>query len=146
MTYEIERKWLVNEIPFSLGDYRHEEFVQAYIMTSDNSCLRIRKTKTSHYEKYYLTVKAGQGLKREEVEFEIKKDDFDQLFELDKKILTKNRYYVNYYQVDFFTDRNLILVEVEFDDEIAANDFEPPAWFGIEVTDDPKYLNQNLAK
>ena len=49
MTYEIERKWLVNEIPFSLGDYRHEEFVQAYLITSDNSCLRIRKSKTSPY-------------------------------------------------------------------------------------------------
>lgn len=146
MTYEIERKWLVKDIPFSLGDFRCEEFIQAYILSSDNTSLRIRKSKTSHYEKYFLTVKVGQGLKREEVEFEIKKEDFDQLFELDKKILTKTRYYVNYYQVDYFTDRNLILAEVEFEDEIAANDFEPPAWFGIEVTDDPKYLNQNLAQ
>lgn len=146
MNYEIERKWLVKTIPFSLGQYRHEKIIQAYIIGDNNSSLRIRKCKTSHYEKYFLTVKVGQGLKRSEVEFEIKEEDFDQLFELDKRTLTKSRYYINSYHLDYFTDRNLILAEVEFEDEIAANDFEPPEWFDIEVTDDVNYLNQNLAK
>ena len=38
------------------------------------------------------------------------------------------------------------LVEVEFDDDDAADDFEPPDWFGREVTEDNRYTNSSLAR
>ena len=38
------------------------------------------------------------------------------------------------------------LVEVEFDDDDAADSFQPPAWFGREVTDDNRYTNSSLAR
>jgi len=39
----------------------------------------------------------------------------------------------------------LIVAEVEFASEDEADAFEPPNWFGPEVTDDARYKNQNLA-
>jgi adenylate cyclase len=38
-----------------------------------------------------------------------------------------------------------VLVEVEFDSDEAMAGFDPPAWFGIEVTDDRRYTNAGLA-
>jgi CYTH domain-containing protein len=37
------------------------------------------------------------------------------------------------------------VAEVEFESEAAADEFEPPDWFGPEVTDDPRYANRALA-
>jgi adenylate cyclase len=39
----------------------------------------------------------------------------------------------------------LRVAEVEFPDEDAAHAFEPPDWFGPEVTDDHRYANESLA-
>ncbi len=40
----------------------------------------------------------------------------------------------------------LVVAEVEFPTEEAANLFEKPAWFGAEVTYDDRFRNKNLAK
>jgi CYTH domain-containing protein len=39
----------------------------------------------------------------------------------------------------------LLVAEVEFDDEAASHRFEPPDWFGSEVTGDRRYANRALA-
>ena len=39
----------------------------------------------------------------------------------------------------------LTVAEVEFDDERQAEEFEPPDWFGDEVTGKEEYLNEALA-
>ena len=39
----------------------------------------------------------------------------------------------------------LSVAEVEFRTEAAADAFQPPAWFGREVTDDARFKNQRLA-
>ena len=39
----------------------------------------------------------------------------------------------------------LVVAEVEFADEETARGFEPPAWFGRELTDDWRYANRSLA-
>ena len=39
----------------------------------------------------------------------------------------------------------LLVAEVEFPDQASAEQFEPPDWFGDEVTGDRQYLNQTLA-
>jgi adenylate cyclase len=38
-----------------------------------------------------------------------------------------------------------VLVEVEFDSDAAMARFEPPRWFGDDVTDDRRYTNAALA-
>ncbi len=40
----------------------------------------------------------------------------------------------------------LVLAEVEFPTEDAANAFTPPDWFGREVTFDPAYTNAALSQ
>jgi CYTH domain-containing protein len=39
----------------------------------------------------------------------------------------------------------LVVAEVEFADVKGAAAFEPPPWFGAEVTDDPRFKNKELA-
>jgi len=40
----------------------------------------------------------------------------------------------------------LITAEVEFESMGAGEGFEPPGWFGAEVTDDARFANQSLAQ
>ena len=39
----------------------------------------------------------------------------------------------------------LIMVEVEFDNEDQAINFQPPEWFGEDVSNDHRFRNVNLA-
>jgi adenylate cyclase len=50
-------------------------------------------------------------------------------------------------ELDVFHDAlaGLIVAEVEFDSERALSEFQPPPWFGREVTDDVAYTNAALA-
>jgi adenylate cyclase len=50
-------------------------------------------------------------------------------------------------EVDVYTGRlaGLIVVEVEFSTRQEAEEFEPPAWFGDELTGDPRWSNAALA-
>lgn len=102
-----------------------------------------------------MTVKrerGGQGANvRDEVEFEISGEVFDQLWALTEgQRVVKVRYRVPVgeltAEVDVYGDRDLRVVEVEFPSEAAAAAFRPPAWFGEDVTGDPRYSNRLLAR
>ena len=48
-------------------------------------------------------------------------------------------------ELDIFTSpKELIMAEVEFPDEESARFFDPPSWFGEEVTNNPAYHNSNM--
>src|SRR5256885_16681635 len=71
-TQEIERKWLVRNLP-SLGQLKHERIVQGYLaISSDGTEIRIRRTG----DKCVETVKSQGGLTRDEIEVEISQDQF----------------------------------------------------------------------
>ena len=67
---EIERKFLIDEIPFALGSYEHHELSQGYISVSP--VIRIRKSDDS----YILTVKSGGLLAREEYEINLSEEEY----------------------------------------------------------------------
>ena len=50
-------------------------------------------------------------------------------------------------ELDVFSGAHdgLVLAEVEFESTEALEAFEPPEWFGPEVTDDGRYTNAGLA-
>jgi adenylate cyclase len=50
-------------------------------------------------------------------------------------------------ELDVYEDEleGFVIAEVEFDSEQQADDFEPPAWFGREVTGEDAYMNRSLA-
>lgn len=47
--------------------------------------------------------------------------------------------------LDFFSDPLTGLVIAEVESPELYDPVVPPDWFGIEVTDDPRYVNQALA-
>ena len=86
---EIERKFLVNNIPFSLNNLKFSKIGQGYI--SINPVIRVRQLDDS----YYLTVKSKGLMCREELELEITFDEFNALkTKINYNLIFKYRYYI----------------------------------------------------
>ena len=102
--------------------------------------------------RYSLTIKSAGMLSRGEWPLELTDEQFAYLWPAtDGKRLEKTRYDVpcgrSLIELDVYGGHlaGLIIAEVEFDSERDAEDFQPPAWFGAEVTMDRLYKNQQLA-
>lgn len=146
---EIERKFLVREMPADLTSFPSNEISQGYLVSLDNG-LQVRLRKSG--ERYSLTFKRGTGNVREEREVELTARQFDALWPATEgKRLVKTRYEIPFgervVEVDVYHGRHegLVVAEVEFDEEAASKNFEPPDWLGDDVTGDPRYSNQLLA-
>lgn len=90
-------------------------------------------------------------LSRLEFEYEIPVNDALEMLSLcEKPLVEKVRYHLDFmgfeWIIDQFEGRNEGLVVAEI--ELATEDqkFQTPPWAGVEVTDDPRYLNSNLIK
>ncbi len=149
MTNEIERKFLVKEMPAGLEKYPSNDISQGYLaVTGDGTEIRIRRKGN----KYYETVKSGEGLKRKEVEIDLGEKGFNALWPLTEgKRVEKTRYEIPYgyhlIELDVYSGAldGLVVAEVEFGSEEESARFNPPDWFGSEVTDDRRYANKSLA-
>jgi adenylate cyclase len=149
MDREIERKFLVRQLPPDLTHYRSHEITQGYLVSLDDG-LQVRLRKSG--ERYSLTFKRGAGNVREEREIELGADQFDALWPATEgKRLVKTRYEIplgeHVVEIDVYHEKHegLVVAEVEFDEEDAARNFQPPDWLGDDVTGDPRYSNQLLA-
>ena len=149
---EYEKKYLVKELPEDLELYQKSEIMQGYL--SNNPDMRIRQYKQENDEMFYvLTIKVKNGLYRDETEFQINQEQFNNLVPLvQSKWIEKTRYYIPLAdlleaELDIYYDElsGLQTVEVEFLNEVEANEFIPPVWFGEDVTFDKKYKNASLA-
>ncbi len=144
---ERERRFLVRDVPDGIAD--GSRIVQGYLMT-EPAAVRVRRRD----EAYTLTIKTGTGLVRTEIERPITIDEFDALWDVATDLrIEKHRHLVPLpnglvAELDLFNGplAGRRLVEVEFATDAAAADFEPPAWFGREVTDDGRYTNAALAR
>jgi adenylate cyclase len=151
---EIERKFLVADDWAPPADVTPVALKQGYL-TAPGASVEIRLRGAG--DRTLLTVKRDRpatGVNvRDEVEFGVPDDVFDQLWPMTgEQHLTKLRYPVPIAgglvaTVDVYTGRHagLRVVEVEFAGEPAAAAFVPPPWFGDEVTGDPRYANRLLA-
>ncbi len=99
-----------------------------------------------------LTVKAGRGAERTELEWAIGNDQFEAAWpHTDGRRVVKTRHRIPHgthlIELDVFAEDldGLVFAEVEFDSVEALAEFEPPAWFGREVTDDGRYTNASLS-
>lgn len=149
MGLEIERKFLVPETPSGLAGYHSEPIEQAYLASGLDFEIRIR----SIGDRRVLTMKRGAGLERSEHEIEITDDQFHALRGLTEgNWLTKRRYRVPLGDVTAEVDiyggdlDGLITAEVEFESVSASEAFEPPDWFGREVTGEPRFANKALSR
>lgn len=149
MSKEIERKWIVNNPP-DLKDCSVSHIEQGYTVVDDNGDeVRIRSVNGS---KFVRTTKKGNGLVRTESQKLISEKEFrKEWLATEGRRVYKDRYKLPWgdfvIEIDFYRGhrQGLVIAEVEFDDESKAMDFNPPIWFGNEVTYDPAYKNQNLA-
>ena len=148
MPLEIERKFLIAGIPKDLERYKNEQILQGYLFISEDIEIRLRKKG----DIYFQTIKSGSGMKRNETEINLTKEQFKSLWPLTEgKRLEKVRYEIIYKDLNIELDlykgslEKLITAEVEFYSEIESNNFTPPTWFGPEVTNDSRYKNKNLA-
>ena len=148
---EIERKWLVGAAPDDLGAHPSRQIDQGYLaIDPDGTEVRIRRSGHDAV----MTIKQGAGRTRAEEEFAIPADQFERLWsQTAGRRVRKRRYLIPGPEgLTFELDRyggdhdGLMVVEAEFPDEQSAWSFIPPAWFGREVTDDPSFKNQSLAR
>ena len=145
---EIERKFLAGYLPPGYAGCERHEISQGYIST--DPVIRIRRMD----DEYFLTVKSGGLLAREEFEINISKEAFDKLSgKCEGIILSKTRYYIPQEgnlmaEMDVFHGDfdGLRYIEVEVGSVEEAEDFIPPDYFGPEVTDKPEYQNSGLSK
>jgi adenylate cyclase len=146
---EIERKFLVDRLPHDLDAHPAREIDQGYLAITDDVEVRLRQ----YGQQTFLTIKSGGDRARIEEELEIDARRFDALWPLtDGRRLQKRRYAIPAadaltIELDVYHGQlsGLRVAEVEFDSAAAADAFAPPAWFGREVTDDPRYKNKRLA-
>lgn len=149
---EVERKFLVAELPSGLEQYPSKEIEQLYVSITPE--VRARRSN----DDYFITAKSGKGLSRKEVELAISQEEYEALcLKVLGNVISKTRYLLaigdglvvkqDTAELDVFKDAltGLYLVEVEFKSEEDAERFVPLHWFGAEVTYDDAYKNRNLA-
>ncbi|MCI6465826.1 MAG: CYTH domain-containing protein [Faecalicatena sp.] len=147
---EIERKYLIDKqnLPKDLDRYPCRHIEQGYLCTEP--VVRIRRDNDA----YFLTYKSKGHMVREEYNLPLTKEAYEHLkAKTDGRLIVKDRYMIPLQdgltiELDIFGGdlAPLLLAEVEFPDEAAANAFEPPAWFKEDVTFSSQYHNSTLSK
>ena len=148
MPVEIERKYLV-EPGFAPVSGEGEAITQGYFATSERAAVRVRVTD----ERAWLTLKGETvGARRSEFEYEIPREEARQILDelCDGGVVTKTRYRHQHqghlWEIDVFGGENTGLVIAEVELEREQDEPPRPDWVGPEVTGDPRYYNQNLAR
>lgn len=147
---EIERKFLIKRenLPENLEQYPSKAIEQGYLCTEP--VVRIRKSN----DNYYLTYKSKGLLAREEYNLPLTKEAYEHLKpKVDGIVISKIRYVIPEkdglsIELDVFKApyEGLLLAEVEFPNEEAAHAYQPPKWFGEDVTYSTEYHNSTLSK
>jgi adenylate cyclase len=153
---EIERKFLLPAFPNAELEQQKITFVsrqyiyQTYLAFSENQEIRVRKlVDKAGLNHYTHTFKSGHGLVREEIEYSISEDIYDQLLAYSKltpleKVRTKVHHKGILLEIDEYKQINLVVVEVEFPEVEAAKHFEVPSWFGRELGQEEEFRNKTL--
>lgn len=167
---EIERKFLIKELPTNLKSYPHHLIEQGYLCTGP--VVRVRRQDND----YILTYKGGGKMVREEYNLPLSAQAYEHLIEkTDGYRITKTRYMIPLnttdpettivsdgfttasahsvpyagltVELDIFTNPgHLIMAEVEFETTEQALAFVPPAWFGEDVTMDKRFHNSYMSQ
>lgn len=144
---EIEKKYLLKELPKHLESYPHHKIEQGYLCTEP--VVRIRRQDDT----YILTYKSKGLMAREEYNLPLTKEAYFHLKpKADGIIIEKTRYKIPFQkytiELDVFEKdfAPLVLAEVEFESVAEAERFVPPEWFGEDVTYSSEYHNSTLSK
>lgn len=170
---EIERKFLLKQLPDNYSSFPAHLIEQAYLNASP--VVRIRRADDT----FYLTYKGKGLMAREEYNLPLTEESYCHLLEKrDGKVITKKRYLIPLaekeispaclsllkketpdgsplsdtgaflvMELDVFEGElaPLVMAEIEFPSVEAANAFTLPSFIRKEVTNDPSYHNVNMA-
>ncbi len=146
MPLEIERKFLVVGDAWR-GLAEAVKIRQGYLAREPSCVVRVRTAGG----RAWLTVKGRvSGISRSEFETEIPHEHGVEMIETlcAKPVMEKRRTRIPAgnvtWEVDEFLGENAGLVIAEVELESPEQQFELPAWVGVEVTGDPRYYNSNL--
>ena len=144
--FEIERKFLVD-----MSKWRPSEqgtaYRQGYLSSAKERVVRVRIAGN----KGFLTIKGpAVGITRSEFEYAIPVDDASFMLEhlCERPIIEKTRFRERVghtdWEIDVFHGDNegLVVAEVELASSTEA--FDKPDWVTRDVSDDPRYFNNNL--
>ena len=150
---EIERKWVCSAVP-PLVNGRPFRWIDQGYLPGTRLVERIRRVQSElDVVQWFRTVKLGSGLSRIEIEEETTPELGAALMALALgKRVEKVRYAIPdgdlVWEVDCFTDGDLVLVELELPSEDAP--FTIPEWLAPyivrEVTEDRAFKNESLAR
>jgi adenylate cyclase len=149
---EIERKYLLTALPKGVAGHTCLELDQGYLPGRDIR-ERVRRIVGPEGVTYRRTIKAGRGVSRIEFEEPMTAAVFEQLWPLTEgSRVSKRRYVVPdgdlVWEIDEFTDRELVLAEVE----LPSADIipTPPDWLSPyvvrDVSEESGFVNQKLAR
>lgn len=152
MEIELERTFLVKEIPAGLKGCKHVEICDLYIPQKEgHPILRIRK-KGDHYE---ITKKTPVEGRDSSCQYEhtimLSKEEFDVLNRAEGRKVRKLRYLYPYggniAEIGIFQDelRGLVLADLEFKSIKEKDDFKMPEFCLADVTQDLPFAGGFLA-
>lgn len=150
---EIEKKFLIRELPEHLEQYPCSRIEQGYL--SKDPVIRIRRLD----DMYVLTYKNRVDARKrdpvcvnQEIELPLIRESYEHLkSKIDGCIIEKNRFRIPYQsftiELDVFHGayEGMTLAEVEFSTEEEADHFVAPDWFDQNVSGDYHYRNVYLA-
>lgn len=149
---ENELSFLVKKLPEDLDKHPKAEIKQGYYSDMP-SPLRIRQKDSKYTLTKKIPVKEGDASRYNETEMPIKKEEFDKLWPVRKKGLTKTRHFYPLgnnltAEIDVYHGplEGLLTVEVEFPDENSRSKFTVPEWFGLDITQEKWSVNSVLSE
>ncbi|MCR5202679.1 MAG: adenylate cyclase [Lachnospiraceae bacterium] len=168
---EIEKKFLVKDVPLNLSDYESYDMVQAYI--TNDPVIRIRKRVLCNMPKadntnvsnlkaedsfilcYKDKVKSEEKINvNHEIEFPITEDAFNRLLEKKTgKAIEKTRYLIpldekHKIELDIFHGEleGFKMAEIEFENVEESKDYKVPEWFLKDLSGDYHFTNSYISQ
>lgn len=150
--FEFERKFIIREVkdlPFDLSKYSHSDIKQGFY-SGLPSPLRIRKVNNEYTLTKKFVLGENKGQLREET-IPIKKSEFNTLFPIAYKKIIKTRYIIPKeklkIEVDIFKGKlkGLIVIKYEFLKKEEMENFIPPEYLGLEITQFKWATNSRLS-
>lgn len=148
---ENELTFLVKNLPEDLDKHPKKEIRQGYYSDMP-SPLRIRDEGGKFSLTKKLKIKEDDFSRYNEIDLPIKREEFERLWSVCKKSLSKTRYYYPISalvaEIDIFHGKleGLKIVEVEFSKEEDRARFVPPEWFGLDITQENWSVNSVLSE
>ncbi len=147
---ENELSFLVATMPRIVG-VPHKEIEQHYLSDGAEP-LRLRRAGGTFELTKKLPLDTDDLSRKEEITIPLDRQEYFMLLPLARRSLAKTRFYLplpggHTAELDVFRGplEGLVMVEVEFRDDAARASFEPPAWFGRDVSQEPWSSNAALA-